>query len=121
MSKTRGEIEAGICEAIVQFEKEHMGRGPRDARVWLIDDLVLVRLGGLVTRAEHHLAATEKGRDLLKMTRMELIEKARPLLDAAVQAVTGRTVRSMHTDISTRTGERILVFVLESRPELRET
>lgn len=30
--KTKGEIEAAICEAIIRFEQDHMGRGPKDIR-----------------------------------------------------------------------------------------
>jgi uncharacterized protein YbcI len=74
----------------------------------------------VITRAEHHLAASGdngKGRELIKQTRMELIEKARPLLEAAVHSIIGVSVKSLHTDISTITGERLIIFTLVQRPE----
>ena len=115
MPKTGGQLEAEISDAIVKFELDYMGRGPEEARTYIIDDLVLVRLRGVLTPAERQLAGvdgTPHGRALIKETRRELIEKARPLLEAIVRDVTGQDVRSLHTDISTRIGERIIVFSL---------
>jgi uncharacterized protein YbcI len=119
--KTRGRIEAEISDAIVKFEKEYMGRGPEETKTYLLDDMVLVRLHGVLTPAEKQLAKTEdvRGRALIKQARMELLENARELLAALVKDVTGKRVKSMHTDISTRTGERVIMFVLEGRPELQ--
>src|SRR5271165_6649119 len=85
--KTRGEIEAAICELIRSFEQEYMGRGPRDIHAHLIGDLLLVRLQGVLTAAEQQLVksvSADKGRDLLKQVRTQLIETARPLLEALV-------------------------------------
>jgi uncharacterized protein YbcI len=118
-SKTKGEIEAELSEAIIKFEREYMGRGPEEARTYLIDDLVIVRLRGVLTPAEKQLAKSEsagQGRNLIKQVRMELLENARPLLEVLVQNITGQGVRSLHTDISTTTGERIIIFSLLGRP-----
>jgi len=115
MSKTKGQLEAEISDAIVKFELDYMGRGPEEARTYIIDDLVIVRLRGVLTPAERQLAGTDgtpQGRTLVKEIRRELIEKARPLLEAIVRDVTGQDVRSLHTDISTQIGERIIVFSL---------
>src|ERR1700677_878503 len=106
--KTQGEIEAGICAGVTQFEQEYMGRGPKDIRAHLIDDILFVRLQGVLTAAEQHLVKSlpaEKGRDLLKEVRRHLLETARPLMEALVQEITGIKVISMHHDISTVTGE----------------
>jgi uncharacterized protein YbcI len=121
--KTQGEIEASICEGITRFEQEYMGRGPKDIRAHLIDDLLVVRLQGVLTAAEQHLVKTlpaEKGRDLLKQVRTHLLETARPLLEAMVREVTGMRVVSLHHDISTVTGEEVLVFTLADPPPFRE-
>ncbi|MCG3181256.1 MAG: hypothetical protein BIFFINMI_03634 [Phycisphaerae bacterium] len=121
MAKTRGQIEAEISEALIKFEKEYMGRGPLEARTYIVDDMVIVRLQGVLTPAEHQLAQSNegaRGRDLIKQVRIELLEKGRPLLDAVIQALTGRRVRSLHTDISTTAGERVIIFTLEAPPDL---
>ena len=90
--KSQGEIEAAICEGITRFEQEYMGRGPKDIRAHLIGDLLVVRLQGVLTAAEQQLVKSlpaENGRNLLKQVRTQLIEAARPVLEAMVQAVTG--------------------------------
>jgi uncharacterized protein YbcI len=120
LAKTKGQLEAEISEAIVKFEKEYMGRGPLETRTHLVEDLVLVRLKRVLTPAEQKLAQTEgarPGRSLIKQVRTELLENGRPLLEAAIRDVLGREVVSLHTDISTKTGERIIVFTLDAPPE----
>jgi uncharacterized protein YbcI len=122
--KTQGEIEAAICEGITRFEQEYMGRGPKDIRTHLLGDLLVVRLQGVLTAAEQHLVKSlpaEKGRDLLKQVRTHLLETARPLLEAMVQDVTGLKVLSLHHDISTSTGEELVVFTLSEPVPVRET
>jgi uncharacterized protein YbcI len=122
--KTQGEIEAAIAEGISRFEQEYMGRGPKDIHAHLVGDLLLVRLRGVLTAAEQQLVKSlpaEKGRDLLKQVRTQLIETARPVLEALVQEVTGVPVVSLHHDISTVTGEEIVLFTLAEAPLFRET
>lgn len=120
--KTQGEIEAAICSAMARFEQEYMGRGPKDIRAHLIDDMLVVRLKGILTSAEQHLVATlpaEKGRDLLKQVRTQLIETARPYLESMVESVTGSKLRSLHHDISTTAGEEILILTMAALPDFR--
>jgi uncharacterized protein YbcI len=122
--KTQGEIESAVSEGMSRFELEYMGRGPKDVRAHLIDDLVVVRLKGVLTAAEQHLVKTlaaEKGRDLLKQVRSHLIETARPTMEAMVQEITGVKVVSLHHDISTLTGEEVVLFTLAGSPLFRET
>ncbi|HEX9358295.1 MAG TPA: DUF2294 domain-containing protein [Streptosporangiaceae bacterium] len=121
--KTRGEIESAVCEGVTRFEQEHMGRGPKYIRTHLLGDLLVVRLQGVLTSAEQQLVKSvpaSKGRDLLKQVRTELVETARPLMEAMVEAVTGVKVVSLHHDISTMTGEEVLLFTLAGEPEVRE-
>jgi uncharacterized protein YbcI len=119
VKKTKGRIEAEVNEAIIKFEKEYMGHGPLEAKTYIIDDLVLVRLKGVMTKAELQLATAGdnlRGRALIKEVRQELLEKGRPLLEAVIRDITGRKIVSLHTDISTITGERIVVFTLDASP-----
>src|SRR5512137_684873 len=113
--KTQGELEAAICEGVSLFEQDFMGRGPKDIHTHLVGDLLVVRLHGVLTAAEQHLVKSlpaEKGRDLLKQVRTHLIETARPVMEAMVQEVTGMKVWSMHHDVSTLTGEEVVLFTL---------
>ena len=122
--RTLGEIEAAICEGMARFELEYMGRGPKDIRAHLIGDLLIVRLQGVLTAAEQHLVQAlpaDKGRDLLKQVRIQLMETARPFMEAMVHDVTAVKVRSLHHDISTVTGEEVVLFTLAEAPAYRET
>src|SRR5690242_20634682 len=122
--KTQGEIEAAICKGVSRFEQDYMGRGPKEIHAHLIGDVLLVRLQGVLTAAEQQLVKAlpaEKGRDLLKQVRTHLIETARPVMEAMVQEVTGARVLSLHHDISTVTGEEVVLFTLEKSPAFRET
>jgi uncharacterized protein YbcI len=121
--KTQGEIEAAVCEGITHFAQEYMGRGPKDIHAYLLGDLLVVRLRGVLTAAEQQLVKSlpgEKGRDLLKEVRTQLIEAARPVLEEMILGATGVAVRSLHYDVSTRTGEEVILFTLCEAPSFRE-
>lgn len=118
-AKTKGQYESEISEAVIKFEKEFMGRGPLEAKTYVIDDIVLVRLKNVLTQAELKLSNAEDrsdGRELIKRVRIALLEQGRPLLEVAVEKILNVKVKSLHTDISTVTGERVIIFSLESSP-----
>ena len=122
--RTLGELEAAICDGVSRFEQDYMGRGPKNIQAHLLGDLLVVRLQGVLTAAEQHLVKSlpaEKGRDLLKQVRTHLVETARPVLEAMVQEVTGIKVLTLHHDISTVTGEEVVLFTLAEPPDFRES
>ena len=112
-NKTKGMIEAEISNEIIKFEKEYMGRGPLETRTYIIEDMVIVRLTKVLTRSEEQLTRTDEGRALIKKVRSTLLEEAGHLLDAIISDILECNVVSMHTDISTKTGERIIIFILD--------
>lgn len=121
--KTQGEIEAAICQGISRFEQEYMGRGPKDIHAHLIGDLFVVRLQGVLTAAEQQLVKSqpaENGRHLLKQVRNHLVETARPILEVLIRDVTGVPVLSLHYDVSTVTGEEVILFTLAGPPVCRQ-
>jgi len=118
---TKGQMEADISDAVTRFEKEYMGRGPLETKTYIIDDMVITRLRGVLTKAEMKLMKSDRkarGRDLIKQVRTELIENGRPLLEAAVRSIIKRKIRTLHTDVSTITGEKIIVFILDKPVEV---
>jgi len=121
-TKTKGQIEAAISEAITRFEREFKGRGPTEVRTYVIEDLILVRLKGVLVPAEEHLLANGDlgvGRELVKHVREVLIEKGRPRLESIIRELTGRKVTSLHADISTKANERIILFTLDEEVEFK--
>jgi uncharacterized protein YbcI len=121
--KSQGQIEAAIGAGVGRFEQEFMGRGPKLVHAHLLGNMLVVRLLGVLTAAEQQLVKslpTERGRDLLKEVRTQLIEQARPQLEAMVLDVTGVAVVSLHHDISTTTGEEVILFTLAEAPGYRE-
>ena len=110
--KTKGQIEADISNGLIQFEKEYLGRGPLECRTYIIDDMVLIRLKGVLTQAEQQLAKNDEGKDLIKKMRSNLLEQGKGLLTALIEENTLSKVVSLHTDISTKTGERVIIFTM---------
>ena len=116
---TQAESEAAICEGIIGFQDEYMGRRSEQFHAQFINNLLLVRIQGALTQAERQLSKSsspETGRDLIKQVRKQLLEIARPMLESLVHEVTGVKVLSMHHDISTVTGEEVVLFSLVREP-----
>jgi len=110
---TKDQLEAKISEELIKFEKEFMGRGPRETVSYIIKDVIFIRLKGVLTPAEEQLAMTSEGAKLIKETRVELLESGAALLGKIVFDITGCEVTSMHSDICTKTGEKVIVIVLD--------
>jgi len=108
----KGQLEAKISEAIIKFERDHMGRGPEEVKTHIIEDMILVRLKGVLTLAEKQLAKSEQGIELIKKVRANLIENSRSLLEQIISDLTMTKLISLHTDISTVTGERVILFTV---------
>ncbi len=117
--QTRGEAEAEFTKAIIKFEKEYLGRGPLDARTFFLNDLIVVRLRGILTPAEYKLAEKPEGKTLVKESRRQLFESSRPLIENIVGEVIGCQLISLHTDMSTKTGERIIVLTVDADLSLK--
>ncbi|MEM8860102.1 MAG: DUF2294 domain-containing protein [Chloroflexota bacterium] len=113
MKRTIGQVEAELTKSIIKFEKEYLGRGPKDARTFIIEDMILIRLQGVLTPAEQKLSENKDGQMLVKETRRQLFETSREIIDEMVREVVGVEVISLHTDVSSKTGERIVVLTVD--------
>ncbi|MGH7168490.1 MAG: DUF2294 domain-containing protein [Nitrospiraceae bacterium] len=111
--RTQGEVESVIRNAVIKFEQEFMGRGPEDVRAFIIKDIVLVRLKGVLTPAERQLAKTAEGIEMVRRLRQTLIAQGRERLSQQVEDITGTKTTGLFTDIDTQIGERIIVFTLD--------
>jgi uncharacterized protein YbcI len=111
--QTKGEVEAAIRNAIIRFEQEFMGRGPDEVRAFIVRDIVLVRLKGVLTPAERQLAKTQDGVEMVKRLRQNLIAQGREKLCEQMSDITGAKATALYTDIDSQLGERIIVFTLD--------
>ncbi len=113
--KTHGELEAEISKAIVSFEREYMGRGPREVKTYIIDDIICVRLKGTLTKAEKEMVKKEGGVELIKRVRGTMLENSTPYLFDVLEKIIGIKVSHFHSDLSTTNGEHIVVFTMEKK------
>ena len=119
---TQAESEAAICDGIIRFQEEYLGWRSEQVYVHFIKDLLVVRIRGVLTLAERQLSKSstpDKGRDLVKQTRKQLLELARPMLESLVHEAVGVKVISMHHDISTVTGEEMVIFTVAETPRFQ--
>jgi uncharacterized protein YbcI len=111
--RTKTEIESAIRIAIIKFEQEFMGRGPDDVKAFVVRDLVVVRLKGVLTPAEHQLAKTVDGINMVKQLRQNLIALGRDKLCDQVSEITRAKTLALFTDIDVQLGERVFVFTVD--------
>lgn len=115
----KGELEDKISRALTQWEKEYLGRGPLHVKTDIVRNMIIVVLKGILTPAEQTLSRTIDGMNSIKKIRTDLIESGSQDLKRMIADLTGTEVTSFHTDVSTRTGERIIVFMLSDQLEQR--
>jgi uncharacterized protein YbcI len=115
--RRQSRAEAAISDEMMAFQHGFVGRGPERIRTWMVEDLVIVRSFGVFTPAEKQLATSYEGRRLIKAMRQQVLEAGRPVLEEIVQRHTGAEVVSVHSDISTKSGEWMDVFVLDRSVE----
>jgi uncharacterized protein YbcI len=113
VARRQNKTEAGISDEMMAFQHEFVGRGPDRIKTRIVEDLVIVRSFGVFTPAEKQLAESFEGRRLIKAMRQQVLEAGRPVLEGIVQEHTGAEVVSVHSDISTKSGEWLDVFVLD--------
>ncbi|MEC1262732.1 DUF2294 domain-containing protein [Bacillus swezeyi] len=109
---TKGSLEAEISKALTQWEKDYLGRGSVSVKSDILRNMVIVSLNGILTPAEYELCSAKEGLLSIKRTRSGLVESGMEHLNRLMKELTGEDTISFHTDISTRTGERIMVFKL---------
>lgn len=114
MDKSKGIMESEISRALTQWEKEYLGRGSLTVKSDILRDMIIVTLRGILTPAEYSLCQDKEGMLSIKTTRTSLVESGIDSLKEIIFTITGLEVVSFHTDISTRTGERVMVFRLSS-------
>ncbi len=117
LHRTKGSLEAEISKALTHWEKDYLGRGSVSVKTDILRDMIIVTLRGILTPAEYSLCETKEGLLSIKRTRNDLVESGVEELKKIICHLTGEEVITFHTDISTRTGERVMVFRLSNNLE----
>jgi uncharacterized protein YbcI len=118
---SKGQVEAAIRNAIIKFELEFLGRGPKDVRAFILQDMIVVRLKGVLTQAEQQLANNAEGIALVRRMRGNLLDQGREDLLKTISAITDSTILGLYTDIDVPSGERVIVFTSDADLEERLT
>jgi uncharacterized protein YbcI len=114
MDKSKGTLEADISKALTHWEKNYLGRGSVSVKSDILRDMVIVVLQGILTPAEYTLCREKERLLSVKENRNSLVESGLKDLKEIILTFTGEEVVSFHTDISTQTGERVMIFKLSS-------
>jgi uncharacterized protein YbcI len=114
---TKGQLEAKLSEAISKYEIEYIGRGPKQIRTHIIDDMLIVRVQGILSPSEQKLAENPQGIELFKQVRTLLFENGRGYLETLIREVIDVAIVSTHSDISTKTGEKIIIITVDKNLE----
>ncbi|MFB6272064.1 MAG: DUF2294 domain-containing protein, partial [Salinibacter sp.] len=87
--RTKGQVEAAITEGITQFERDYLGRGPKEAKSFIVENLVVVKMQGILGPAERQLSHEDGGVELIKKMRRRVIESCSGDLSELVEEETG--------------------------------
>jgi uncharacterized protein YbcI len=117
MANSKRKLEAEISSAFIKFQRELLGRGPQEAKTYIVQDMVITRFKGVLTTEEKHLVTHDTGRKLVKQMRQVLREMYSHDFEKIVEDFTQCKVLSSHSDISTKIGERIEVFIVDKELE----
>lgn len=116
---TKGQVEAKISQVVSKFESEYMGRGPKQIKTMIVQDMIIIRLKDFLNQLEQKLAATNQGVELLKKVRISLFEMAKEYLKTMIKEVIEVNIISTHSDVSTKTGEKVIIVIVDENLEDR--
>lgn len=115
--RSKGQLEAQISNELSKFEKEYMGRGPKEIKTKIIQNHILIVIDGFLSQSEQKLAENEQGKKLVKDLRLALFDSSREQLSELLQEIVGVRIISIHSDVSTKTGEKVVVLTVEGNLE----
>lgn len=113
ITKSKGQIEDTIAKEITSFYAVKLGLGPRQSRVYITQDMVIIRLKGNMHPYEHILLKKSHGIAMIKNMRTAILESVVDDLTEIIERNINANVVSTHADSSTRTGERFVILTLD--------
>lgn len=113
IQKTKGQIEDAISKEVTKFYAKTLGVGPRETRVYIVEDMIIVRLKSKLLPIEQKLLEHHQGIALVKDIRKTIHELTTKGLSDIISSITANKILSSHSDISTKTGEIIQVYIVD--------
>jgi len=110
---TKGQIEDTLTKKATKFYLDTLGVGPTNAKTYIIEDMIVIRMKGNLLPIEKKLLENVKGVELVKNLRRSLHESSINEIIEIVKVVTNQNIISAHRDVSTRSGEIIYIFILD--------
>lgn len=114
---TIGQQEDSLAKSVTQFYARTLGHGPTETRAYILEDMIVIRLKGRLLPIEEKLLEDKEGIGLVKNIREMLHEVLTKNLSSIVTTITHHNVISSHSDISTKTGEMVEIFILDANYE----
>ncbi len=114
IQKSKGQIEDAIAKEATKYYTKTMGAGPRESHTYIVKDLIIVRMKAKLLPIEEKLLEGSRGVELVKDIRKSLHELTVGGMGGLMKSITGHEIISSHSDISTKTGEIIQIYVLDT-------
>ena len=111
-SLSTGQLGAAIANELGKMISDFVGRGATKSRAFIHQDVIVLLLEDGATRAEVNLVAAGRA-ELVRQQRDALQRAMEDDLVAAIQRLTGRTVRTFLSGLSTEGESAVEMFVLE--------
>jgi uncharacterized protein YbcI len=110
--QTQRSPAVAIGNAVVQIHKDGYGKGATRVRTRMTDDMIVVELEEILTRAEQTLVAAGR-EDQIRETRQVFQDAQRDRFIGAVEEITGRKVRAFLSQVHFNPDLAVEVFLLE--------
>jgi len=116
-TKTKGQIEAEISEVITKFKREYIGKGPKEVKSYIIEDMVVIRLKGALTTLEQQLTKDPEGINLVKRSRICCLRNAQSVLEKLLHSLLSVDIVGFYVDVDLPIGEMFMVLRLSKDVE----
>lgn len=120
-TKTKGQVAAEISEVVIKFKREHVGKGPKEVKSYIIDDMVVIRLKGVLTTYEQQLTDAPESIELIKRCRVCCLKNAQSILRDLLHNLLDVDITSFYVDVNPKIGEIFVVLSLSENVEAKFT
>jgi uncharacterized protein YbcI len=110
---TKGQVQDAITKQANSLYKDLLGTGPKNLKTYIVEDMVIVRVNGKLLPFEQRLLEGKGGVEMVKDIRKALHEATTQKFSQGIENLTGKKVISSHSDVSTKTGEIVKIFILD--------